>query len=184
MVTNPLDQLTALAQSLSGLPHNQVFGTGTFLDTLRLRSIIAEKLHIAQESIHAYVIGEHGDSQCAVWSSAEIAGTPLTKFPGLEKKDFALMAQQVQDKAYEIISCKGSTYFGIATCVAKICSIIIADQKMIIPLSTYVAEYDCCLSMPAVLGKNGIEKIVPIALNDEEQKKLAASAEQLRNTTD
>jgi L-lactate dehydrogenase len=180
MVTNPLDSLTALAQSLSGLPHNQVFGTGTFLDTLRLRGIIAQKVNVSAASVNAYVIGEHGDSQCAVWSSAEIAGTPIAQFPGIKREDFENLAQQVKDKAYEIIACKGSTSFGIAACVASMCEAIIFDQKIVIPLSTYIPEYDTCLSMPAVLGENGIERLLPIPLNNDEQKKLSDSAQQLR----
>jgi len=181
MVTNPLDPLTMLAQTLSGLPRNQVFGTGTFLDTLRLRGFIAQKIGVAPSSINAYVIGEHGDAQCVAWSSAEIAGTPITQFPSIEKKDLDLMAQQVKDKAYEIIQCKGSTSFGIAACVAAMCEAIVFDQKIVLPLSTYIPEYDICLSMPAVLGENGIEKILPIPLSDDEQKKLSDSAQQLRD---
>lgn len=179
MVTNPLDTLTLLAQSLSGLPRNQVLGTGTFLDTLRLRGIIAQKLHVAATSVNAYVIGEHGDSQCVAWSSAEIGGTPITQFPGIEKKDLELFAQQTKDKAYEIIACKGSTSFGIATCVAAICEAIIFNQNIIIPLSTYIPEYDTVFSMPVVLNEKGIEKIIPILLNNDEQTKLSTSAQQL-----
>lgn len=180
MVTNPLDPLTALAHTLSGLPKNQLFGTGTLLDTLRLRGIIAEKTNIAVTSINAYVIGEHGDSQVAVWSSADIAGTPIAQFPGINTEELELIAQQAKDKAYEIIACKGSTAFGIAACVAAMCEAIIFNQKIIMPLSTYIPEYDTCLSMPAVLGKNGIERILPIPLDNDEQKKLSDSAQQLR----
>jgi L-lactate dehydrogenase len=181
MVTNPVDSLTALAQSLSDLPHNQVFGTGTFLDTLRLRGIIAQKTNVSAASVNAYVIGEHGDSQCAAWSSAEIAGTPIAQFPGIKKEDFENLAQQVKNKAYEIIACKGSTSFGIAACVASMCEAIIFDQKIVMPLSTHIPEYNTCLSMPAVLGENGIERLLPIPLNNDEQKKLSDSAQQLRD---
>lgn len=180
MVTNPLDPLTALAQSLSGLSRNQVFGTGTFLDTLRVRGIIAEKTNIARESIHAYVIGEHGDSQIVAWSSAEIAGTPLTQCEGLREQDFEMIAQQAKDVAYDIIACKGSTHFGIATCVAYICQAIVFDQKLVMPLSTYIPEYDAVFSMPVILGERGIEKILSIPLDDTEHKKLQQSAQQLR----
>ncbi len=181
MVTNPLDPLTMLAQKLSGLPAHQVFGTGTFLDTLRLRGLIAQKTDVAAESINAYVIGEHGDSQCAVWSSADIAGTSITQFPGMHQKDLDLIAQQAKDKAYEIIQCKGSTAFGIAACVAKICEAIIFNQKIVIPLSIYIEEYKTCLSMPVILGENGIEKILSIPLNDNEQKTLTDAAQQLHS---
>jgi L-lactate dehydrogenase len=181
MVTNPVDPLTMLAQSLSGLPRNQLFGTGTFLDTLRLRGLIAQKTDVSIESINAYVVGEHGDAQCAAWSSADIAGIPIAQFPGIIKEDCTIMAQQTKDKAYDIIACKGSTSFGIAACVAAMCEAIIFDQKIIMPLSTYDEEYKTCLSMPAVLGENGIEKIIAIPLNDDEQKIVADSAQQLHN---
>ena len=141
MVTNPLDTLTALAQSISGLPYNQVFGTGTFLDSMRLQGIIAEKTGVAEQSIHAYVIGEHGDLQCVVWSSAEIAGTPLAQFPGMENENLNAIAQQVKNTAYEIIACKGATYFGIATCVAAMCEAIVFNQHLIMPLSTYSKKH-------------------------------------------
>ncbi|CAM6000198.1 unnamed protein product [Sphagnum balticum] len=183
MVTNPLDALTALAQSISGLPCTQVFGTGTFLDTLRLRGIIAEKTGVARNSVHAYVIGEHGDAQCVAWSSAEIAGIPLANFPGIEGKSSFLadaVAEQTKNIAYEIIACKGSTHFGIAACVARICEAIIFDQKMVMPLSTYIEEYDTVFSMPVVLGEKGIEKMLSIPLNDEERKKLELSARELK----
>jgi L-lactate dehydrogenase len=175
MVTNPLDALTIHAQTLSGLPHNQVFGTGTFLDSLRLREIIAQKVGISKESVNAHIIGEHGDSQIAVWSCAEIAGTPLHQFPGIVQQDFAVIEQQVKDKAYDIIACKGATYFGIATCIATLCEAIIFNQKLIIPLSVYMQQYKIYFSMPAVLSENGIEKIIELPLNTDEQQKLSYS---------
>lgn len=181
MVTNPLDPLTLLAQSLSGLPYNQVFGTGTFLDALRLHGIIAQKINIAPKSINAYILGEHGDSQFVAWSSAEIAGIPIADYQGIEKKDLEQFAQQVKDKAYDIIACKGSTSFGIATCIATMCEAIIFNQKIIIPLSTYIKEHKIYLSMPAVLGENGIEDILTIPLNDNEQQKLIYCVQQLQN---
>ena len=181
IVTNPLDLMTYYAQSLAGLPHNQVFGSGTFLDTLRLRNIIAEKAGVANTSVDAYILGEHGDSQFAAWSSAQIAGIPIAEYPGIQLKDLDAMATAVRNKAYEIIACKGSTYFGIATCVTRICEAIIFDQKVVMPLSVYNEKYDMCISLPAVLGENGIEKILPIPLNNDEQKKLIDSAQQLRD---
>lgn len=101
--------------------------------------------------------------------------------PWHRKKDLALIAQQAKDKAYEIIACKGSTSFGIAACVAAICEAIIFNQNIIMPLSTYIPEYDTVFSMPAVLGENGIQKIISIPLNNDEQKQLENSAQQLRN---
>jgi len=181
IVTNPLDLMTHYAQSLTDLPRNQVFGTGTFLDTLRLRGIIAEKTGVACESIDAYILGEHGDLQFPAWSSAQIAGIPIAQYPGIQKKDLNDIADAVKNKAYEIISCKGSTYFGIATCVARMCEAIVFDQKLVMPLSTYIPEYTMCLSLPVILGENGIEKILPIPLDSDEQKKLIGSIQQLKN---
>ena len=180
IVTNPLDLMTYHAQSLAGLARNQVFGTGTYLDTLRLQGIIAKIAGVAQESVDGYVLGEHGDSQFPAWSSVQIAGIPIEQYPTIQRVDLDTIAKTVKDKAYEIIACKGSTYFGIATCVARICEAIVFDQKLVVPLSTYIPEYEICLSMPVILGENGIEKIVPIPLNSDEQKKLSNSAEQLQ----
>lgn len=181
IVTNPLDLMTHYAQSLTDLPRNQVFGTGTFLDTLRLRGIITEKTGVACESVDAYILGEHGDLQFPAWSSAQIAGIPIADYPGIQKKDLNDIADTVKNKAYEIISCKGSTFFGIAACVARICEAIVFDQKLVMPLSTYIPEYKMCLSMPVILGENGIEKILPIPLDSDEQKKLIDSIEQLKS---
>ena len=173
IVTNPLDLMTYHAQLLSGLARNQVFGTGTFLDTLRLRGIIAEKTGVTCESVSAYMLGEHGDSQFAAWSSAQIAGIPITDYPGMTRENLNVIVDAVKNKAYEIIACKGSTYFGIATCVARICEAIVFDQKLVVPLSSYNEEYGICLSMPVILGENGIKRILQIPLDNNEQKQLA-----------
>jgi L-lactate dehydrogenase len=179
IITNPVDILTLKVQALSGLPKNQVFGSGTFLDTQRLCTILSHKLSISAKSIDTYILGEHGDSQFVAWSSTKIGGIAILDFPNITKKNLDEIATEVKDKAYEIIACKGATYYGIAACVARICKAIIFDQKLVLPLSTYHEEFKLCLSMPVVLGENGIEKILPISLNTNEQKKLIASAEQL-----
>ena len=180
IITNPVDLITYHAQKISGLPRNQIFGSGTFLDTQRLCTIVAHKLHVSEKSVDAYILGEHGDSQFAAWSSAKIGGIPVADFSELTAQDLEAMATEVRDKAYEIISCKGATYYGIATCVAQMCKAIIFDQKLVLPLSTYNEQFNVCLSMPVVLRENGIEKILPIPLSDNEQKKFAESAKQLR----
>jgi len=180
MVSNPLDVLTLHVQELAGLPRNQIFGTGTFLDSLRLRELIAQKIKIAEKSVHAYILGEHGDTQFPAWSLAHVDGVPLTQFPHLTMPILENLATQARDKAYEIISCKDATFFGIATCVAKMCQAILFDQKLVLPLSTYQEKYGVCLSMPAVLGKHGIEKQLDVILTKEEQVRLEASAEALK----
>jgi len=180
IVTNPVDIITYYAQKESDLPKNQIFGTGTFLDTQRIRGLISKSLNIAEQSIHAYSLGQHGDTQFVAWSSASIAGKPLLEFPQINKETLNLFLEATKNKAYEIIKCKGATFFGIAACISAICENIIFDQKYVLPLSTYIKEFDICLSMPVVLGENGIEKIINLPLNKEEKKLLKMSVNKLK----
>lgn len=180
VVSNPVDALTRYIQTIAQLPLNQIFGSGTLLDTQRLRTHVAKKVGLAEESVHAYVLGEHGDSQFAVWSSAMIDETPIAKFPGITQKLLNEIEQSTQNQAYEIIKCKGATYYGIASCVATLCNNIINDSKQIVPLSCYISEYDVCMSMPVVLGRAGIEKIIPVSFNKQEQEKLQRSIAMLK----
>lgn len=176
MVTNPVDVLTYVAQQVSGLPKNQVFGSGTLLDTQRLRHIVSDASNVAVPSISLSVLGEHGDSQCVAWSSATIAGDPIAEFPNLTHAKLEAMAEQAKRKAYDIIACKGSTAFGIASCVAVYCQNILDDVHVVMPVSCYVQEFDVCLSVPVLLGKKGIERIVMPELDERERKQLETSA--------
>ena len=190
IVTNPVDILTTAALKLSGLPENKVFGTGTVLDTARLKYEIGKHLDVDSRSVHAFIIGEHGDSEIAAWSSANVSGIPLEKFSEMRNH---FNHKQVQDKisndvknsAYEIISRKNATYFGIAMSVKRICEAIVRDEKSILSVSSKMCgEYnieDVCLSMPAIVGKNGVETLVPIQLNNDEIKKLQISSQMLKN---
>jgi len=180
MISNPVDLLTLHAQTIAGLPRNQIFGSGTFLDSQRLRTLISKKINISEQSIHAYILGEHGDTQFAAWSAANIAGVSIDKFSEITKNDYNEIAQQARNKAYEIISCKGATFFGIASCVAAICENIIFDKKRLLPLSCYQEEFNICLSMPVILGERGIEQIIPIPLDLEERALLEQSARVLQ----
>lgn len=182
MVTNPVDIMTLHAQSLVNIPRNQVIGSGTWLDSKRMGVIIAEMLGVSERSVNAFILGEHGDSQFPAWSSAYVGCVPLLEYPGIDAKKLDDIAQNVRNKAYEIIKCKGATFFGIASCVAAICECILFNQRLIVPVSTYIEEFKVCLSMPVVLGKRGIERHIAIHLNDEEKKLLAASAQALRDT--
>lgn len=182
VVTNPVDTLTYFVQQAAGLPTGHVFGTGTFLDSQRVRGAIAEKVGIAEESIHAYILGEHGDSQIAAWSSARIAGAPLLDFQGITQHDLDTFAHDTRTKVYEIIKCKGATFFGIATCVAALCEDIVFDQKRIAPVSVFNEKFGVCLSFPAVIGRNGVEQVVPVELNETEQKGLMDSVQSLKKT--
>lgn len=181
VVTNPVDILTFVIQKISGLPKNQIFGSGTFLDTQRLRDLISKKVKVSQQSIHVYILGEHGDSQFPVWSNATIAEIPLLNFKNLNLVELEKMANLAKLKAYDIISCKGSTSFGISSCVSAYCQNIIFDSKKIMPVSCYIEEFDVCMSMPVVLGNKGIEQILFPLFDRQETLKLQNSANILKN---
>jgi L-lactate dehydrogenase len=180
MVTNPVDVLTLYAQTLSPLPRHQIFGTGTLLDSIRLRGTLSKRLGVAEESIDAYVLGEHGDSQFVAWSSARIAGAPLISWPSMTEQDRQAIEKETRQKVYEIIACKGATYYGIAACITVLCESIIFDQKRVLPLSTYHKEFDVCFGLPVVLGEKGIERTIPLQLTKEEQYALEHSAKTLK----
>ena len=189
IVSNPVDILTYTALKLSGFPENRVIGSGTVLDTARLKYELSEHLSVDSRSIHAFIIGEHGDSEIAAWSSANISGIKVSDFCEMRghyrhKENTKLIADSVKNSAYEIIEKKHATYYGIAMAVKRICEVIIRDEKSILPVSSMMhGEYgieDVVLSMPAVVGKNGLETTVPIDLNEEEQVKLRESAETLK----
>jgi len=181
VVTNPVDIMTYYAQQTSDLPKNQIFGTGTFLDTQRIRGLVAKKLDIADQSVHAYALGEHGDTQFVAWSSATVAGKPITTFEGMGKETLDQFLEKTRTKAQEIIKCKGATFFGIAACVSAICENIMYDRKYVLPLSTYLPAFEICISMPVVLGKKGIEKIIDVPLSQEEHQLLKLSTNKLKN---
>ena len=189
IVSNPVDILTYTALKLSGFPENRVIGSGTVLDTARLKYELSEHLSVDSRSIHAFIIGEHGDSEIAAWISANISGIKVSDFCEMRghyhhDENTKLIAESVKNSAYEIIEKKHATYYGIAMAVKRICEVIIRDEKSILPISSMMhGEYgidDVVLSMPAVVGKNGVETTVPIDLNEEEQVKLRESAETLK----
>ena len=188
VVANPVDILTEVALKLSGFSENRVMVSGTVLDTARLKYKLGQQLEVDSRSVHAFIIGEHGDSEIAAWSSANISGIELDKF--CEMRDYCEyekatreIAERVKNSAYEIIDRKQATYYGIAMAVKRICEVIVRDEKSILPVSSMLhGEYginDVVLSMPTIVGKNGIEKLVPIPLNEEEQCALKKSAETL-----
>ncbi|KAI9004401.1 lactate dehydrogenase A [Hyaloraphidium curvatum] len=174
LVANPVDILTSIAQNLSGLPRNQVFGSGTFLDTERLRVALSDALDVSESSVHAFVLGEHGDSQIVAWSSGTIGGTPLLEIPEVQKMDRDAVAKAVANKAYDIIKAKGGA------CVAQLCQAIIQNHKSVKPLSVYVEKYGTCISVPCVLGAKGIERILEVPLSKEEEAGLLKSVATLK----
>lgn len=180
MVTNPLDVLTYLAAKWSKFPKNKVFGTGTTLDTARFKQLLGEYYDVNPTSVHAYILGEHGDSEFPVWSSANIAGIRLKDFKKYDKKKLNCLFKQTKNAAYEIINRKGSTYYAIGLVVRDIVRDILKNQHKVYPLSCYVDNYygikDVCLSIPCVLTKKGIKEKIHIQLDKNEQKMLKKSA--------
>ena len=189
IVANPVDILTYTAQKLSGYPEKRVIGSGTVLDSARLKYHLGQHLGVDSRSVHAFIVGEHGDSEIAAWSSANISGIPLDNFCEMRghynhMEATERIAAVVKQSAYEIISKKGATYYGIAMSVKRICEAIIRDEKSILPISTMLhGEYgisDVVLSLPCIVGRDGYETKVPIDLDQEEVSKLHESANTLK----
>lgn len=191
IVANPVDVLTYAAKQLSGLPDNRVFGSGTVLDTARLRYNLSEHLSVDPRTIHAFIIGEHGDSEFAAWSSANVSGVEISRFCEMRgyfhDHDAAKenIAEEVKNAAYDIISKKHATYYGIAMSAKRICEAIVRDEKSILPVS-YIQHgryglNDVALSIPVIVGKDGIETEIPFSLNDDELSRLRESAKTLRS---
>lgn len=189
IVANPVDILTYVALKLSGFPENRVFGSGTTLDTARLKYLLGERLSVDARSVHAWIIGEHGDSQIAAWSSANVSGVPLSDFcsmRGFTEHDQNMedIAEDVKNSAYRIIEKKKATYYGVAVAVRRICEAIIRDEKSVLPVSSIqhgaFGIEGVALSMPAIVGKNGVEKQIPIKLSEKEQIELRKSADALK----
>lgn len=193
IVSNPVDILTYTALKLSGLPESRVIGSGTVLDTARLKYALGEHLSVDSRSVHSFIIGEHGDSEIAAWSSTNVSGIPLNDFCEMRghfnhEASMEEIANRVKNSAYEIIAKKHATYYGIAMSVKRICECIMRDEKSILPISTIMhGEYgieNIALSMPAIVGVNGVETHVPISLNEEEAQKLKESADALKKVID
>lgn len=186
VASNPVDVLTYIAQQESGLPHSQVIGSGTVIDTNRLRTLLGEQLGIEARSVHGYIIGEHGDSSVAVWSGAQVAGMPLSSFPGskaLPSRDELL--HLVRNAGPEVLELKGNTCYAIASCIERICEAILRDEQSVLTVSTRLnGEYgiaDVCLSTPCILGEKGVMKVLELPLDDAEGKAFAKSAQILRD---
>lgn len=189
VVANPVDILTYAAIKLSGMPTKRVIGSGTVLDTARLKYLLSEHLCVDSRSIHTFIIGEHGDSEFATWSSANVSGVPLHDFCEMRghhnhAEAMSEIEASVRNSAYEIIKRKHATYYGIAMAVKRICEAIIRDEKSVLAVSSLMSGVygieDVALSMPAIVGKDGIEDLIPVRLSAEEHKKLRESANVLK----
>lgn len=189
IVSNPVDVLTYAAYKISGFPAHRVIGSGTVLDTARLKNLLGEHLDVDSRNVHAVIIGEHGDSELAVWSGANVSGIPLHHFCELRghfdhKGSMQRLYEGVRDSAYEIIARKGATYYGIAMAVGRIAEGIVRDEHAVLPISVVLdGEYGLdglCLSIPSIVGKDGVHKVLEIPLDESEYAALHASADRLR----
>ena len=193
VVTNPVDLLTYYTLKVSGFPKKRVIGSGTVLDTARLKQLVGGELAVDSRNVHTFVIGEHGDSELAVWSSANVSGIDLCDFYKICGHDYDIdklneMFESVRDSAYKIIEGKGATYYAIARAVMRITESIVRDEKSVLPVSTFVEGHyginDVCLGVPSIIGRNGVEEVLDIPLDEMESKKLAESASVLKSEID
>ena len=180
VATNPLDVMTYLVQKYSGLPYNRVIGSGTSLDTARLRYIIGEKLSINPKNVHGYVIGEHGDSEFVPWSNVNIGLQNIKSF--LNEKELAEIEKDVRNAAYEIINKKGATYYGIGMCLVKITNAILGDENAIITVSNYDKTNGVYVGMPAIINRAGVSQKIFVSLNETETEKLKNSIDVIKDT--
>ena len=189
MVTNPVDALTQVALKQLGWPRERVIGSGTVLDSARFRSMLSQHCGVDTRNVHAYILGEHGDSEVAAWSMTHVAGVPIKDYCTIcqrcdPEKGHAEIAHRVRDSAYHIIDYKGSTYYAIGLSLARITGAILRNEHSILTVSPLLqGEYginDVCLSVPCVVGKTGVERIITAQLSEDEQTALKTSAEILR----
>lgn len=189
VVSNPVDVLSYVAYKLSGFDSSKVFGSGTVLDSARLKFTIGRRLNVDPRSVHAFIIGEHGDSELAVWSSANVSGIRLDEYCAhcgyvSHEENRKKLENDVKNSAYEIIERKGATYYGIAAATRRICESIVRDEHSILPVSTLAKGHyglnDLYISVPSLVGARGVEDILDVNLSDEERAALEKSAAALK----
>ena len=191
VASNPVDILTQVALKRSGWIKNRVIGSGTVLDSARFRYLISQHCNVDVSNVHAYILGEHGDSEVAAWSMTHVAGIPIDNYcPQCGNcRDWHgerdRIVREVKDSAYHIINYKGSTYFGIGMSLTRIVGTILQDQNSVLTVSTYLEGdyglHNVCLSIPCVIGQGGVKRIVQTELYPEEQSALERSAQILKN---
>jgi len=190
IASNPVDAMTYAAWKLSGLPSQRVIGSGTILDTARFRYLLSQHFGVDSRSVHAFIIGEHGDSEVPVWSLANIAGMQLADFcaaRGLSYDQSAMddIYRQTRDAGYSVVKLKGATYYAIGAGLTEIVEAILRNQSTVLTVSSLVNDYcninDICLSLPTTLNQSGVEWVLPIALNQQETKAMYRSAEVLKS---
>ncbi|HIG98173.1 TPA: L-lactate dehydrogenase [Candidatus Woesearchaeota archaeon] len=179
IVTNPVDILTYAAMKYSGFSKERVIGSGTLLDTARLRYWLSQHFKVSPQHIHAFILGEHGDTEFPVWSAANISGKPLSEFEGYSAKALKSAFRRTKESAYEVISKKGATYYAIGLAIVQIVRAILSDRNDIFPVSTLVNGYygagNACLSLPCVINRGGISRQIKLKLNEKERDALHKS---------
>ncbi|MBN2482825.1 MAG: L-lactate dehydrogenase [Candidatus Omnitrophica bacterium] len=193
VVSNPVDILTYATLKISGLPKNRVFGSGTVLDTSRFRYLISEHCEVDPRNVHAYIIGEHGDTELPVWSNADIGGMKIEKYCPLcknfnhcdQQKKLNGIFEEVKNAAYKIIDAKGATYYAIALALVRITEAVLRDENSILPVSTLISDYhgvnDVCIGIPSLVNKSGVAHFLKLELSGFEQEAFVHSAETLKS---
>ena len=191
LVTNPVDVITYIALKVSGLPRERVFGSGTVLDSSRFRFLIAKRLRLAVQNVHAYIAGEHGDSEIPLWSSAHVGNIPLHDWAvqnhgKLTVRDRTEIFQNVKTAAYQVIQGKGATNYAIGLATTRILEAIVHDENRVLPVSSLLTDYheidDVCLAVPCIVNRKGVEPPLLIPLNQAELAGLRQSAELIKQT--
>jgi L-lactate dehydrogenase len=189
LVTNPVDVMTYIVLKLSGLPRERVFGSGTVLDSSRFRQLIAQRCKVAVANVHAYIAGEHGESEIPLWSSASIGSILLrdwavARHGKLSVRDRTEIFQNVKDAARQIIEGKGATNYAIGLATARILESVLRDENRILPVSSLLSDYrgisDVCLSVPSIVNHAGVEQALAVPMNENEEAGLRNSAEAIR----
>ena len=179
VATNPLDVMTYITYKHSGFDPSKVIGTGTTLDTARLRYLISDKLSINPKNVHAYIMGEHGDSEFASWSNAYVGSVGIREF--LSQEELDTIANSVKTAAYDIINKKGATCYGIGMVLVRITNAILDDENTILTVSSYNPEYDLFVGFPSIVGRKGVVGLIPAKLTNEEQAKFDNSIDVIKN---
>jgi L-lactate dehydrogenase len=189
LVANPVDVVTYVSLKISGFPADRMFGSGTVLDSSRLRYLLALKTGVAVQNVHAYMVGEHGDTEFALWSSASIASIPLRDWSKvgptqLTAADREEVAREVVNAAYKVIAGKGATNYAVALACARIMEAVLRDENRVLPVSSLLTDYagisDVCLSVPSIVGRQGVVQPLLVPMDEFETARLQASAEKIR----
>lgn len=183
-ISNPCDVIVNELQKASGMPRTRIFGTGTFLDTARMQRAVGDHFGEAPQNVSGFVLGEHGNSQFSAWSTVALDGEPVTNFAKEGKIDLAKLDEGIKDSAFKVVAGKGYTSFAVATCAVRMVEAIFNNKHEYMPASVYLEKYGCYIGYPAVIGKDGVEKVKPVKLTADETAKLENSVKTIKEKAD